>query len=575
MPQNEIDTILGICFMGLQFKIIKKCWQNAKKHTETDVDFFLEENDWNDFGFQTTYFLHASSKFTGKEPVCLGGLRIMRKGQRKEDCYLLNSMFRNNIFACLPEGFLSLSMDVDLYIGLNRWLNTEESRKEVISALRMILSKESEYFDESLYSDECFMTSLLRDGSNLENFALKKGRTLLTGSECFYDLRKEIISIKYSHIENELELKFNCVEEDVSSIPNGILVFIGKNGSGKSTAIYKLAKLIYCDPTQRFRMKEKVGELKPSNIGVSKMFLISYSPFDNFVLPTSYDKNYKKLLEKKEDVKSRFVFSGIRKLEEEQMENSDGDEGVEHLLVDRRSKTSLKDISSLANEFVSALDSIIIDSNERKNIWDSFVYQCSIKQPSLYEDIRIIDKCLSKDRMKEIYLSLSTGHKFFLHSYVRLLAYIEDNSLVLFDEPENHLHPPLLSFLISSMRILLHKYKSVIFIATHSPVILQETFTNNVFVVRKQEGVSTISHPNIETYGANLSSIISEVFDLTTSVTEYHDTIKFLYNKWNMKWKTNVKEMLLDFEDKLGHTLSDQLATYLINLYTKYHDVEN
>lgn len=48
--------------MALTFRRIDKCWQNACHHTETDVDFFLEENDWDDFGFQTFYHFHASKQ---------------------------------------------------------------------------------------------------------------------------------------------------------------------------------------------------------------------------------------------------------------------------------------------------------------------------------------------------------------------------------------------------------------------------------------------------------------------------------------------------------------------------------
>lgn len=565
--------------MALKFRRIDKCWQDASNHKETDVDFLLEENNWNDYGYTTMYHLHATAKLTGGSTVYLGALRIMRKDQKYNEMYLLDELFHDHAFTCLPEEFISLSMDIDLYMGLNRWLTNVEDRIEFVKAMHLILGEDSEYFDKSLYDNECFKNSLLRDTDDLENFALKKGKTLLTGAECFYDLRREKISVKYSHVANEVELNFSCVDEDNVNIPNGIMVFIGKNGSGKSTAIYKLAKLMYTDPTQRFRMKDKVGALKPNNVGVSKMFLISYSPFDNFVLPTSYDKDYIKLLKKGEDVTSRFVFCGIRNIEEEQDDiviNADTDESqLEMLMEDRRSKTSLKDISVLAEEFASALSPLLDSLDDRAMSWHSFMERCSEKQPSLYEDIKEINSETSTEHLKEIFLSLSTGHKFFLHTYARILAYIEDNSLLLFDEPENHLHPPLLSFLISSVRKLLNKYKSVMFIATHSPVVLQETFADNVFVVRKFDGVSTISHPGIETYGANIAAITSEVFDLTTGITEYHDAIKFLYKKWTMGMKENVEVMLTEFEKKLGHALTDQVETYLINLYARDNYVDD
>lgn len=566
--------------MEIYFRRIDKCWQNAETHTETDVAFFLEENDWDDFGYKTTYHLHASKLLTGGKPEYLGALRIMKKGQSIHEAYLLDKLFGNNAFNELPGEFVSLSMDVDLYMGINRYLESKEERQAVVKALHLILGEGSEYFDGSLYVDSCFSSSLLRDGSGLENFALKKGFALINSSECFYDLRKESVHVKFEHVANAIDLHFTTVEsDDDPRLPNGVVVFIGKNGSGKSTAIYRLAKLMYTDPTQRFRMKASVGELKPNNIGVSKMFLISYSPFDNFILPTSYSKDYIKLLKTGEDVNSRFVFCGIRDVMKEEAEIEIGEntdeQRINQILVDRKNRTSLKDISALAKEFSTALSFVTSDLGKKYREWDAFVDNCRINQPSLFEDIKDLGFETTQSAMEEVFMSLSTGHKFLMHTYARLLAYMDDNCLLLFDEPENHLHPPLLSFMMAEIRKLLNETHSVMFIATHSPVILQETFANNVFIVRKNGNSTSITQPQIETYGANISAITSEVFDLTTEVTKYHDAIKHLYNKWNMEYQPSVDKMLTTFEEKLGHSLADQIESYLISLYAADNDVED
>lgn len=566
--------------MEISFRRIDKCWQNAKGRTDTDVAFFLEENDWDDFGYKTSYHLHASSLLTGGKPEYLGGLRIMRKGQAIGEAYLLGTIFGNNEFKELPEDFVSLSMDVDIYVGINRHLVELEDRQAFIKALHLILGVDSQYYDQSLDLDDCFNSSLLRDGSSLNNFALKKGYALLNSSECYYDLRQESVTVKFEHVSNAIELHFTSVDaDDNPRLPNGVVVFIGKNGSGKSTAIYRLAKLMYTDPTQRFRLKDDVGELKPNNVGVSKMFLISYSPFDNFILPTSYNKDYIKLLEAGEDVSSRFVFCGIRDIVGEECEieiGEDTDEQIlEKLIADRKNQTSLKDISVLANEFATALCYVVNDYGVRYEKWKSFLDSCKINQPSLHEDIKDLGYGTPRDVMIGIFMSLSTGHKFLMHTYVRLLAYIDDNCLILFDEPENHLHPPLLSFMMAMIRTLLSETHSVMFVATHSPVILQETFARNVFVVRKNGNSTTITQPQIETYGANISSITSEVFDLTTDVTQYHDAIRQLYQKWLMESEDSVEKMLTEFEKKLGHKLSDQVESYLINLYLADNHVED
>ena len=35
----------------LAFRLISKCWQNASYYKKTDVDFLVEENDWNDYNY--------------------------------------------------------------------------------------------------------------------------------------------------------------------------------------------------------------------------------------------------------------------------------------------------------------------------------------------------------------------------------------------------------------------------------------------------------------------------------------------------------------------------------------------
>ena len=562
------------------FKRIDKCWQNAEGHRETDVDFLLEENDWDDFGYATTYHLHASRKLTGNSPEYLGSLRIMRLGQTTNEVYLLDKLFKNNPFSELPHGFVSLSMDIDMYMGVNRWLQTTGERKEFVRALKLILGENSEYYTQEVAEDDCFNKSLLRDSPGLDNFALQKGAALLEGAEVYYDLRKESITVNFLHVGQPVELHFSCIaDEDDERLPNGVVVFIGKNGSGKSTAIYRLAKLMYMDPTRRSLLSNKIGYLVPNNVGVSKMFLISYSPFDNFVLPTSYDKDYIKLLKTGDDVNSRFVFSGIRDIlaEEAELEiNVETDQQqLEEMLRDRRAQTNLKDITVLAEEFAMAMDRLNDHIDERYQLWNGMYNRCRQLLPTLFRDIEEIPIAAGREDLKERFLSLSTGHKFFLHSYIRLLAYLDDNSLVLFDEPENHLHPPMLSFLMSEIRILLKKYHSVMFIATHSPVVLQETFANNVFVVRKDGETVNITQPRIETYGASISAITSEVFDLTTGITKYHDAMHYLYDKWDMKSEPNLDTMLTQFSERLGHQLSDQMEAYLINLYAEDNDVED
>lgn len=556
----------------LKFKLIDKCWQNAVNLSDDGADFFLEKNEWDDFGYHTMYHLHATDKLTSEGNVYLGYIRIMKHGQEKHDIYLLNKKQGKQInFSELPEDFVSLTTSIDVFKGLNKYLS-QKDRLLFIEQMHLILNEESKYY-KLVHEDDCFETSLLRD-TTMNNYSLKKGTSLLMDKTTYYNLQLQAIKINFANVDESTDLNFSCLPKFQSNnIPNGVITFIGKNGSGKSTSIYNLAKLLYAYPDQRFRLKEKIGAIKPNDIGINKLFLLSYSPFDNFVLPGIGGEDYRVILEGLKNNDGRFVFCGIRDVKKEFesiLENPQKDT-YEKLFEDiRLDATSLKPINVLADEFVQAMSTLEYNT-ERNKIWDNIEKMSRGKFPEIQE---LMDELfiLDNEERKEQFLRLSTGYKYFFHSLAHIIAYIEEDSIVLFDEPENHIHPPMLSFMISSLRNILSKYQSVMLIATHSPVIVQETFFKNVFVVRRFEDKTVMSHPQIETYGANISEITSEVFDLTTDITKYYEAFESLYNKLDGEenWQS-LDDMVNSIEKHLDGVVSSQMLSFLMNLYIQEH----
>jgi len=65
---------------------------------------------------------------------------------------------------------------------------------------------------------------------------------------------------------------------------------------------------------------------------------------------------------------------------------------------------------------------------------------------------------------------LSSGHAIVLLTITRLVE-LDERSLVLIDEPEVHLHPPLLSAFVRALSDLLIELNGVAIVATHSPVM--------------------------------------------------------------------------------------------------------
>ncbi len=558
--------------MTLKFKLIEKCYQDAKYVNADNADFLIEEDRWNDYSYYVMYHLHATDRLTGIGNVYLGYIKIMRVGQKQDEIFLLRqALGKKLLFETLPEGFVSLTTSVELYQSLFRLLNAEQ-RREFVKCMRMILSTSSPYYND-VKDSECFISGMLRDTS-MEYYGLKKGQELMLNEANYYNLQEQIIEVCYNDAEEAVELKFACLNGVESEhIPNGMLAFIGKNGSGKSTAIYKLAKLLYASPDQRFRLKDTAGVIKPNDIGVGKLFIISYSPFDNFVLPGIGGEDYRLMLEGLESNQGRFVFCGIRDVrrEFERLLETPNNETYEKLFEKERiSETSLKSIDKLAQEFEKAMNDV--EGKTAKDIWNEISQQAHNMFPEIEQVMNEMKGAWLAESVVQQFLELSTGYKFFLHSLSHVLAYIEKDSLILFDEPENHIHPPMLSFMMSAMRHILNRYNSVMLVATHSPVVAQEIFADNVYVVNNDGGSKSITHPSIETYGANISEITSEVFSLTTDVTNYYDVYKELYELWKSeRWQT-VDEMVESFEHHLNGRISPQMMAYLINLY--YVDTE-
>lgn len=552
------------------FKIIQKCYQDASSLSGDDADFYIELDAWDDYTYHVLYHLHATKRLTGTANEYLGYVKFMHSGQTSAEIFALEKRMGNKPFTEVPEDFVGLTFSMDVYRGLNRYIQDTDARAGIVDQLHLILDRKSPYF-KMVEGDPCFENGVLRD-TTMENFALKKAQTLLLAKECLYNLRKESFEFKLNNADDFITFDFTCLNDDDFTleerklmVPNGCVVFIGGNGSGKSTAMYKLAKLMYTEIDKRRKpeYKEYMGELKPNNVGVSKMIVVSYSPFDNFMLP-AWDENPEVSAE-------RFIYCGIRDYIVERdliLQEQDGkyEQSEEVILADRQNRTQLKSIQELSEEFVDQFVLLLRD-NKKSNLWTEIAESAEMLHPELTSAMETMQLEPDMTERRRMFKNLSTGNKYIFHMVATVIANIEDDSLVLFDEPENHIHPPLLSFLLSAIRRILYKYNSVVFISTHSPVIVQETFANNVYVIKRLGERMIMNHPKIETYGANIGEITSEVFNLTSDNISYYKLFGYLYRKWSMEINDTAESMLAEFEDKLGHRISEQLTAYLVDLW--------
>ncbi|NVB37217.1 ATP-binding protein [Pseudenhygromyxa sp. WMMC2535] len=118
----------------------------------------------------------------------------------------------------------------------------------------------------------------------------------------------------------------------------------------------------------------------------------------------------------------------------------------------------------------------------------------------------------------------SAGQKFICFVLTHLLAKLEPGALVVFDEPETHTHPKMLSLLMRQLDEMLEDHDAFAIVATHSPIVLQELPARQVRVLRTEgEGRSlplVLDYPR-ECFAEALDEIVKVGFGLDLEDTNY------------------------------------------------------
>ena len=160
--------------------------------------------------------------------------------------------------------------------------------------------------------------------------------------------------------------------------------------------------------------------------------------------------------------------------------------------------------------------------------------------------------------IKNAFSRLSSGHKVVLLIISCCVDKLEEQSIVLLDEPENHLHPPLLSAFIRALSHLLVDRNGVAIISTHSPVVLQEVPSSCVWALYRSGDYLTAERLSVETFGTSIGTLTSEVFGLEVTDSGFH---KLLCDA--VERNDDYDSIVDEFEDKLGSEARVLLRTLL------------
>lgn len=463
----------------MQFEISDVAGNNL-----TPNSVLLNPMEWDDwFKFETSYLVFYISSEGVKHRI--GTTKIGRFGLRPASYAAYEEGVSRKPsppvkFESLPVDFFSLAQDPSFYERLSTL--GSKVRDGVLLGLRDLAAK-PELIDLAVI-EEVTRVSLLREVPLLtvkEQFVrLARGGLKLTPYELKYKLK---------YMAGTPSIKFEVVPD--SSPPTNIHVVVGRNGVGKSTFLNKLALGLV-------RMAEE-GKDQP----VSNLVSVSFSAFDTFA-PISVPQDRTKSL--------TYHYVGLRlKDSKDQHDRVKGPQALASEMT-KSARQCLRGETRL--RWVRALRLLesdpIFASSGIADLVDGDDYAIKENLESTLEDLG------------GIFRELSSGHKIVLLTLTRLVETVTEKTLVLIDEPEAHLHPPLLSSFVRALSDLLINRNGLAIVATHSPVLLQEVPKSCVWKLDRTGGGPSLSRPRIETFGENVGTLTNEVFGLEVNSTGYH-----------------------------------------------------
>lgn len=544
---------------------------SRKVLSKSDSVFALQLDDWDDHSYHTLYHLYYRPKSEEPDVVTyIGGVKILKQGQTTGP-RLIKKTFNQ-----LGEGWVSVGTSLDYYQRLNELPSGR--RKRIMNALQDAVAnpnlidvfKDEDGWKSSIFRDTPDWKEFIRDAKILYEGNFKA----LVGMEAFSFLPAGATRPIEFNFEAPKPKGYRGSYRKVGPgrnrvlLPERIIVLVGRNGSGKSTILSRLSHLAYASPHERDQDGfSAMGEITPKTIGFMRVITISYSAFDSFIVPGLAARDLSQIINDIESGDSRFVFCGLRNIVEEVRDDLeklraeaefDSDSEPPEISMERRNSTKLKSIDALADEFVSLLK--IIRKNKRDELFELTVE--SLTADPSFRDLKtqLADLIARPRRSRQHFMDWSTGHKIVLHVIASLVAHTRPQSLVLFDEPETHLHPPLMAALMHAVRMILTELNAYCVVATHSPVLLQETLSCHVRYVSRNGSEITIKRPKIETYGENIGLLTYDSFGLTAASTDYHAALDLLAEEY---------DTLDEVETAFEYGLSAQARAYVLSKQAK------
>ncbi len=355
------------------------------------------------------------------------------------------------------------------------------------------------------------------------------------------------------HLQNPVAISFNLNSE---ILPYDINILVGPNGIGKSQALQKLVEsLLKIERCTEIKLHELRIAPFSSWPKVSQIIVISYSPFEQFILDIE-----------KYDIRDKTIYKyfGFRKKRTTEggrstigiSRNRPAQDSVDSLAKCIEADEKFGYLADWVNKvgtanliLKEAIDFEVLavelsDETSTDDIYKDVIFSPTpiigserkkylpISDHNKHNiNVEAIDKCVNRIRgvvflKNDNVVELSSGQRLFSYIVINILGAIRNNSLILIDEPELFLHPNLEVSYISLLKSVLHYFASKAIIATHSLIAVREVPKKCVHVITRTDNGTIAVNPPFETFGGDIQRISSYVFGDKSVTKPYEEWLR-------------------------------------------------
>lgn len=491
----------------MKYKFFSRYINKAELYESYKEYLFFEQNLWNDFNYETLFEVYKpldSGKLTK-----LGSIHIANRYAHNDPVYRSFEEFdTEKVYDNLSEEFISLGNE-DFYFNLHKHFNRDDC-KRILKDLNDLCLSHVPNERNINFTYDVVTTSFFRGYNNIE--ARKKIEYIL--KPLAEDGNREGYDITYTYkLNDEILSTINFISDSEMIFPQNVHAIIGNNGTGKTTFIKDILSLAIKQKLKvesefkvndtclniSFSSRDDIKIDSPRDY-FSKVVLISFSPFDNLVLqdgvPIGNNGNVKYL----------------------------------GLYQNGNKPLDFKDLFQTFFDLIKKLQ-----SNRDNWLFFKDILQSQDFHGDIIPIVNEIDIEIKDEEVIEVYKTvfekMSAGQKIILLSIATLITEVEQFNLVLIDEPELFLHPPMISNYIRSISKIMRKKNGLCILTTHSPVIVQEIPKDCVKIIQPNEkGGVMMSEPEYETLGENLSTLTNTIFELDQYKSGFYLLIKDIIN---------------------------------------------